>query len=61
MPKDEIKEEKTKKGILVVSELPTQQIRTLVDKDANEYEVLTIEEALTELLTHVRQIKKSVA
>lgn len=61
MPEKEIKEEKNKKGILVVSELPTQQIRTLVDKEGIEYEVLTIEEAITELLTHVRQIKKSVA
>ena len=61
MPKDEIKEEKTKKSILVVSELPTQQIRNAIDKDGNEYDVLTIEEALTEILNLVRQIKKSVA
>ena len=60
MPKEEIKED-NKKGILVVSELPTQQVRSGLDKDGNEYDLITIEEALTELLTHVRQIKKSVA
>ena len=61
MPKDETKEEKIKKSVLVVSELPTQQVRNAVDKDGNEYDVLTTEEALTEILSLVRQIKKSVA
>ena len=58
MTKDETKVEK---GILVVSELPTQQIRIGIDKDNKEIMILTVEEALTEILTHVREIRKSVA
>ena len=61
MQKEETKEEKNKKGVLVVSELPTQQLRSLVDKEGTEYDVLTIDEALTELVNNIRQIKKSVA
>jgi len=59
MTKDE---KEDKKGVLVVSELPTQQIRIGIDsKDNKEFMILTVEEALTEILTHVREIRKSVA
>lgn len=43
---------------LVVKELPTQQITRFKDKDDVEYTVLTIEDALTELLDKVRENNK---
>lgn len=60
MPKEENKEE-TKKSVLVVNNLPTQVIRSGRDDDGKEYDLMTIEEALTEILQSVREIKKSVA
>lgn len=60
MPKEEIKDE-IKKRILVRDEVPKQEVRTVIDEEGNQYEVLTIEEALTEILENIRQIKKSVA
>lgn len=57
----EDKQEKIDKKVLVVQELPTQQLRSIKDQDGNEYDVLTMQEALTEILENTRQIKKSVA
>lgn len=44
-------EVKAKKRIMVVKEIPTQQVRSFVE-DGVEYEVITIEEALTQLLNN---------
>ena len=53
------KKEDTKKGVLVVSELPVQQLREVIIKD-NTFEVVTVDEALSEILKSVREIKKAV-
>lgn len=48
-------------NVVVVSELPSQQIRHYVGEDGTEYELKTIDEALTEVLTLVRKISQAVA
>ena len=60
MPKEETKEE-IKKPVLVVKDLPKQPVRFGLDAEGKEYEFITIDEALTEILAAVREIKKSVA
>ena len=58
-------EEKEKKivnkEVLVVAQLPQQAVREAVMEDGKEYSILTIEEALAEILNSVRHIEKSVA
>lgn len=57
-------EEKKKeivREILVMTEMPKQEVRMLTDKDGKEYEVISIEEALSEIVNNIRIIKKSVA
>lgn len=59
----EEKEEKKKdkpRETLVVNQLPTQQIRT-ADLNEKTYDLLTTDEALTEILEHVRAVRKAVA
>jgi|TARA_Y100000296_G_C5112204_1_gene225775 hypothetical protein len=63
MVKEEIKakigkQETKERGVAVVNELPKQDVRVVVDKDDNEFDVLTKEEALTEILTKVRENHK---
>lgn len=56
------KEEKTtERDFLVVSQLPTQQIRVAMGEDQKEYNVITVDEALTEMLRILRKVEKSVA
>lgn len=40
---------KTKQKIMVVKELPTQEIREYTDKDGTKVKIMTTEEYLTEL------------
>ena len=58
-------EEKEKKvvnkDILVTAQLPQQPMREVITEDGKEYSILTIEEALTEIVNNVREIRKSVA
>lgn len=56
----EEKENKEKK-ILVVQQLPTTPVRDVKDEEGNEFDCVTVEEALTEILTTVRDIKKQVS
>ena len=49
---------KTEKKTVVVNQLPTEQIRNVSDKDGNEFELLTIEEAITEILEKIRKLEK---
>jgi len=50
-------EKKTEvKNLLVVTELPTQQVREVIGDDKKNYEMLTVNEALTEMLTILRKI-----
>jgi hypothetical protein len=63
MPKEkntEVKEKEKEVSYLVVPELPTQPVRVLVDGKNNEHTVLKIEEALTELVNDVKEIKKTL-
>lgn len=58
---EETKAKKEKKlKALVYAQIPTQEIKTLVDKDGNEYEVVTVEDALTEILEIARDLKKGL-
>lgn len=45
---------------LVVKDLPTEQVRSAVGKDERNYDFVTIEEALTEILANQREILKFV-
>lgn len=45
---------------LVVAQLPTQEVRTTATDDT-KYELIKFDEALTEILQNVREIKKAVA
>lgn len=60
MAEDKEDEEKeSEKEILVVQQLPTQQVTTakVGDKD---YDLVTAEDALTEILKIVRELKKGL-
>lgn len=52
--------EKKETALLVVSELPSQPMRKFIDDDGKETEVITIQEALTEILITVRKLEKSL-
>jgi len=52
------KENKPNK-ILVVKELPTQQVNVGAI-DGEEYDLVTVEDAITEILEKIRKIEKSV-
>ena len=58
--KEKLKEEKKDVNFLVVKELPKQEIKKFTDEEGKEYEVLTIEEALTEILTKITEIHKAL-
>jgi len=53
------KEEKVVKT-LVVQQLPTEQIKKVIGDDGIEYNLLTIEEAISEILEVVKQLKKGL-
>lgn len=45
---------------LVVKELPQQKVSTLITEDEKEIELITIEEAIGEILKVVRRLDKSL-
>jgi len=51
-------EKKKENPILVVSELPTQKVNLVTDEAGKEFSLMTVEQALTELVSNVREIKK---
>ena len=53
--------EETKKDIQVVLQLPQVPTKIATDNDGNEIELMTIEDAITEMLVNIRAIKKSIA
>ena len=61
MAEDKKETKQSKVVVQVVKELPQQEIRVGADAEGNEYNFVTIEEALTEILNNIREIKKSVA
>lgn len=54
-------EKQEKPRLLVVQQLPTQNIREYEDGEGNKFDLITTDEALTEILEKVREIHKSVA
>ena len=56
----ELKEKKSEKSLVVVEQLPTQQLRVVTTEDGDEYECLTRDEALTEILKIVRKLEKGM-
>lgn len=57
--KEEKKEEKVIKTIVVES-LPTQAYNRTVDDKGNEYDLITRDEAINEILEIARQLKKGL-
>lgn len=58
---EKTEEKKEVKELLVLKELPTIETRGIVNKETGEeFEVLTIEEALSEILKNIRELRKSV-
>jgi hypothetical protein len=49
-------EEKKKKDILVVKELPAQPVNKYIGDDGIEYDLIPVEEALKEILVIVRKL-----
>ena len=58
MPEDK---KEVVKETLVVKELPQQPVKDAVTEEGKTYTLVTIEEALTEMLISIREIKKSIA
>ena len=54
-------EKKIEKEVVVVQELPQQAVREALSEDGKDYSLMTITEALSELINNVRIIKKAVA
>ena len=48
------------KDVIVVAELPQQPMRKLIDNDGTETDIITFQEALTEILKTVRKLEKSI-
>lgn len=55
-PKIDDKQIKT----VVVTQLPTQQVSKALDDKGNEFNIVTTEEALTEILEIARALKKGL-
>jgi len=55
------RQEQTNAKTIVVPELPSREVRKFTDENGRECELITISEALTEILEHVRILKKSLA
>ena len=56
----EKKIEEKPRDLLVVAELPRQPVKIGSDGDGKEYDLYTIEEAMTEMLKLLRQIQKGL-
>lgn len=56
MPEDKKAEEKT----LVVQELPQTPTRKVKGEDGNIYNLMTIDEAISEILEIIRELKKGI-
>ena len=46
--------------LVVVKDFPTQKVSTINGENGKEYHLLTVEEALTEILNDIKLIKKSL-
>lgn len=54
------KEEKKEIKTVVVAQLPTQSVTKARDEEGNEFNLITMEEAITEILERVRELKKGL-
>ena len=54
------KEKTTEKKLIVVQELPTQAMREVQTPEGENYECMTITEALTEIVETIRELKKKI-
>jgi len=54
-------EKKPVKETIVVAQLPQQPIKEATTEDGKAYTLVTVEEALTEILLNIRAIKSSLA
>jgi hypothetical protein len=55
--REEVKAE-VKRDFIVVNELPTQPVKNVIGEDGVQYEILTSNDALKEILESVRELKK---
>lgn len=53
------KEDKSVKTV-VVAQLPTQPVNKAIDENGTEFNLVNIEDAMTEILETVRQLKKGL-
>lgn len=59
--KDEnIEKEEKELPTLVVNELPTKELRKVRLEDGKEYELVTVQEAIQEILIKVRTIESAI-
>ena len=56
----EEKAEAKEKEILIVPELPQQTMKTAMDDKGNEYELMTIAEALNIMFKDIKDLKKGL-
>jgi len=60
MSKEEKRKEEVITELRVLKELPTQEITKGKDDEGNEYEFVTTEEAIKEILIKIREIHKAL-
>jgi hypothetical protein len=61
MNEDKKKDTKVEEKIVVVAELPTQQINKVITESNESLSLITITDALTEMYHDIKEIKKIVA
>lgn len=52
--------EEKQKDIIVVNEMPKQEVTSIIDKEGKEYDLVTTEQALTEILQGIRKLTKGL-
>ena len=59
--KEKKQEEKTNRVMVMQKkDMPTQEVRTVLDEKEDTVELVTVEEALTEILENTRKIVKAL-
>lgn len=48
------------KEVIVVGEFPKQEVTSIADKDGKEYDLITEQQALTEILKILKEIKGKI-
>jgi hypothetical protein len=55
-----VEKKEVKQDIMVVEALPTYPVRTMGDKEGNQFNLLTRDEALTEMYKDIKEIKAAL-